>query len=182
VLICQECRAGFTCESGILDHQSHYQALHKVDPEINEHDGAEWGVGFVEVGQTYVWEPQHPTAREVMKVTRIVDNGEEVWVFTVGDRDPKEYGNELGRFADAVWPGTEMSSEQRVRIVLAERELGLEDKTPLHDGLADALRDGLGGHHRYKTRDDMELLIISILETRQLKKMIATLLDRQPAE
>ncbi len=170
VYICSQCGKGFTSEAEILDHQSHFQALHRVDPEIDEHDGSAWGGAEIVVGETYTWQPQHPTARARLCVTAIE-----------GDRLQMdgEYWTDLADFVSSVWQPREISSGQRVRIVVAERELGLE-QTELHDGLADALRDGLGSRHRYKTRDDMELLILNIIETRALKRTIATLLERKP--
>jgi hypothetical protein len=146
VYICSHCRRGFLEELQILEHQSHFHALHQMDPEVDEHDGAPWSGDNIEVGRTAVWEPYSPRHRENLTVTA-VEGGR----VTSTSSDGRESWNDASRFVEAVWPGVPMTRAERVRIIVAERELDL--------GVTD-MQHG----------DDTELLILGVVETRKLAR------------
>ena len=48
---CQTCLRCFATEEQILDHQSLWSQLHRIDPEIDEHDGTSWTKVAVQPGE-----------------------------------------------------------------------------------------------------------------------------------
>lgn len=62
---CATCRRIYAVEGDIRAHQDRFNALHAVDPEIDEHDGEPWVMREIVVGQVFIH------GREQIVVSRI---------------------------------------------------------------------------------------------------------------
>lgn len=82
-----------------------------ADDQSKDYDGK------IEVGQEFIWEPDKPHARAIIKVTEIKASGpedgpdDEIWIGSKTVGDDQTYWNEESRFREAVIPAPRAENE-----------------------------------------------------------------------